>query len=350
MTSTPSPCPAFILPAAAPLRNKLHTHRHSCRPLRPRSRDPLLLALSPKPSPSPSQPQSPSPTPTPSPSPFSTDNNVLRYISLSNNSFALRHADKTILVDPWLYHDLIFFTPAFFRAKKPLAPDPQNDFRSFDASKVDAIVLTQALPDHAHVPTLRRLPKHIPVISTPAARSILRQLRFSNVTYTDYAQTVSPFPAVRITTLKGSLVGPPWSRPEHAYIFTFDTQNQSPPIQLYHEPHGNNDQRALRQYQGRIDVVVAPVKAARLAFGYALVNGVEQALQLCRCVLPRTVVPFDNGSGNVSGVLATLLRGEGGLHEFRTRLAEEQQLKGVHIVFPSAIGTEYVVASRNEDV
>lgn len=361
---TPSAPAAFVLPAPAAARPAFaprpHLRPHARPPPRPvprrppPARAPSATASTPSPtsnSNSNSTSTSTSTSAAAAPSRFATDRNVLRYISLSNNSFALRHAHTTLLVDPWLHDDLVFFTPRFFRATKPLARSPQHDFRSFDASRVDAIVLTQALPDHAHEPTLRRLPRHIPVVATPAARPLLKKLGFSNLTFTHFGQTVSPLPAVRITTLKGSVVGPPWTRPEHAYIFSFDPANPSAaPLQLYHEPHGNHDLRALAEYTHRIDVVVVPVRSVTTTFGYSIINGTQQALQLCQCLSPRTIVPFDNaGTDSASGALAAFLRSDGGVDQFQTRLAQQPYLKNSKVVFPSAIGSEYVVASRNDE-
>lgn len=46
----------------------------------------------------------------------------------------------------------------------------------------------QGLPDHAHVPTLRQLPKELPVVASPAAARIAADLGFKRVYELDHGQ------------------------------------------------------------------------------------------------------------------------------------------------------------------
>ncbi len=109
----------------------------------------------------------------------------------------------------------------------------------------------QGLPDHAHEPTLRQLPKELPVVASPSAARIAADLGFKRVYELDHGQemtaadgrlriraTAGATPAssagraaeglfvasmrcsspARLTSLvrgrAGALVGPPWSKRE----------------------------------------------------------------------------------------------------------------------------------------
>ena len=49
----------------------------------------------------------------------------------------------------------------------------------------------QGLPDHAHVPTLRQLPKELPVVASPAAARIAANLGFKRVYELDHGQEMT---------------------------------------------------------------------------------------------------------------------------------------------------------------
>ena len=43
------------------------------------------------------------------------------------------------------------------------------------------INLPQYLDDHTHLPTLRKLPRSLPIVANPGAADVIRPLGFSNV-------------------------------------------------------------------------------------------------------------------------------------------------------------------------
>ena len=49
----------------------------------------------------------------------------------------------------------------------------------------------QGLPDHAHVPTLQRLPKGMRLVASPAAAKVAAGLGFSSITELDHGQTTT---------------------------------------------------------------------------------------------------------------------------------------------------------------
>jgi hypothetical protein len=50
-------------------------------------------------------------------------------------------------------------------------------------------VARQALPDHAHLPTLRAIRKDIPVVASPAAAEVARDMGFEDVTSLDHGES-----------------------------------------------------------------------------------------------------------------------------------------------------------------
>ena len=49
---------------------------------------------------------------------------------------------------------------------------------------------TQGLPDHAHKPTLERLPKEKPVVCSPAAARVASEMGFKNIYELDHGRSM----------------------------------------------------------------------------------------------------------------------------------------------------------------
>ena len=67
-------------------------------------------------------------------------------------------------------------------------PHSPSDPTSSDTPPVCAAV--QGLDDHAHKPTLQRLPKHLQIVGSPAAATVAESLGFTNVIGLDHGKTV----------------------------------------------------------------------------------------------------------------------------------------------------------------
>lgn len=258
------------------------------------------------------------------------------YTYLQNNAFALKYADATILVDPWLTGDLVFFTPKFYSASKKIVTDPETDPRRFDLSTISAVVLTQGLPDHAHIPTLQIIDRAVPIIATVDAVPIVHGLGFANVSVLEPGAWVAvpQFPNITVTGAKGSVVGPPWALPQLAVLFSFAAAVGDCVFRVYHEPHGNHDDSFLQSWANRLDAVIAPVVSAVIpVFGdYALVNGVDAAIALCKAAKPVACVTFDNSPGDSSGFLEPFIQSGGGFRKFLKAVADEPMLQDLIVI------------------
>ena len=272
----------------------------------------------------------------------------VRFVSLANNSFILEYQKVRLLIDPWLVDDLVFYMPAFFRGKKPRSICGMEA-----AGRYDAVILTQHLPDHAHPPTLQRVPRSTPVIAPVQAMPLLNELEFTNVRVLNYGQSLAPvesMPGVTVTGGRGSVVGPPGSPNQLALIFSFASSSDSAnrqALMVYHEPHGFHDQRLLKQYAGKIDAAIAPVVKSKfpVLLDYTIVNGASEAVKLCKALRPRAFVGFDNSGGDQSGFLANLLAQTGGMEEFKKLVEKEPELAQMNVLYPERELKPLVIAS-----
>lgn len=72
--------------------------------------------------------------------------------------------------------------------------------------------LVQYLDDHLHLPTIKKLPRTMPIVANPEAAGIVKGLGFSNVTVVDHGQTVEVANGrLRITATAGGWCGVVWS-------------------------------------------------------------------------------------------------------------------------------------------
>lgn len=212
----------------------------------------------------------------------------------------------------------------------------------------DAIILTQHLPDHCHPPTLELMSKDLPVLAPTCAKKELDALGFKKVTYMSPNDRVFPLPEIlpgfRLTAGKGSIVGPPWSKPQLAFFFEFAESRRAldagHAVRIYHETHGVHDPAFLRDITsgGRVlDVLISPVVSTSipLAGNYALVNGIPELLEACRITKPLACVPFDNSKTPATGMLNLMLSSSGSLEEFKIALSEDSELADTKIISPT---------------
>lgn len=217
---------------------------------------------------------------------------------LDSNSWLLDMAGKRILVDPWLVGPLVFGNQAWlFKGEHPQP-------RSIPES-VDLILLSQGLEDHAHPPTLKALDAATPVVGSPNAAKVVKDLGYTNVTALDHGETLTLDDALVIKAVPGSPIGP--TLLENGYILRDLQHNTS----VFYEPHGYH-QPALKQ-EGPIDVVITPVLDLALPLVGPVIRGQKGAMELVSWLDPQVVLPTaDAGEVTYSGVLLSLLQAVGG--------------------------------------
>lgn len=235
----------------------------------------------------------------------------------------------TILVDPWLVGALTFGdTPWLYEGRKKCLP--QQDLAAV-CSRTDVLLISQALHDHAHGPTLRALPdKSIPVVCSPAAEAAVRGAGFVNVTPLAIGKsTKTAGGKIRVTATAGALVGPPWSTRENGFLIE-EVGTATKPLRIYYEPHCDWGEGALDAWanaseggKDRLDAVVTPAVSQKLA-GYPLVMGEENLIKLVKTLKPAALIPLVNAEFEQSGPLAAAIQqvGDGGVAAVEARLKE----------------------------
>jgi L-ascorbate metabolism protein UlaG (beta-lactamase superfamily) len=181
---------------------------------------------------------------------------------------------------------------------------------------IDLILLSQGLPDHAHVPTLDRLERNIPVVASATAAKVVSDLGYQNVTTLAHGNSFTLTDTLKIQALPGSLVGP--NLIENGYLLTDLTDRAT----LYYEPHGTHT-AALKDI-APVDVVITPLTDLEIPLIGSVIKGMKSAVQAVEWLQPQVILPTAAG-GNVvfEGLLLSILRGNGNVDLFRTMLAQQ---------------------------
>ena len=228
---------------------------------------------------------------------------------LDSNSWLIEMGGKRVLLDPWLVGSLVFGNlPWLFKGDHPTPQPIPTD--------LDLILLSQGLPDHAHVPTLERLDRNIPVVASATAAKIVNELGYQQVTTLVHGNSFTLSDSLKIQALPGSLVGP--NLVENGYLLTDLTNNST----LYYEPHGSHT-AALKDI-APVDVVITPLTDLEIPLLGSVIKGMKSAVKAVEWLQPQVIVPTAAG-GNVvfEGLLLSILRGNGDVNQFRTMLAEQ---------------------------
>ncbi len=228
---------------------------------------------------------------------------------LDNNSWLMEISGKKILLDPWLVGSLVFGNLDWlFKGVKS---------KTYDVGQqIDLILLSQGLDDHAHIPTLKELDHDIPVVASPNAATVVQELGYTNIQILDHEETYTLEETVQIKALPGSLIGP--QLVENAYIVT-DLQQQQ---KLYYEPHGNHCSQLSQE--GQIDIILTPVLGVSILHLLPVLQGQQTTLKLCQTLKPKVILPTaDAKETEYQGILASILRQEGSIEQFRQQLKDK---------------------------
>jgi len=244
-------------------------------------------------------------------------------------------------MDPWLVGDLTFLDASWlYVGRKKALPLPVD--LAAVCARTDAIILSQALPDHAHAPTLAALPdKSLPVICSPSAEGAARKAGFTNVTPLPHGASASVAGGkLKVTATAGALVGPPWSTRENGFVIEQAGEDAaSPPLRLYYEPHCDAGPGVLEAL-GTVDVVITPAVSQKIG-GFPLVMGDENAVGLCAALRPAVFVPLENAEILQEGPLAAVIQESGAAGGLQARLTAAGI--GTRVVMPAPAGSAVVV-------
>ena len=227
---------------------------------------------------------------------------------LDSNSWLIQTEEKNILLDPWLTGSLVFGNaPWFFSGEK------QQEFSL--PEKIDLILLSQGLEDHAHIPTLEQLDHDIPVVASPNAAKVVNGLGYKSITMLAHQEKITIDNSIEIEAVPGSLVGP--QLVENGYFLTDLTNNQ----RLYYEPHGFHSPTI--QGKDPVDIAVMPLVDFKILNLLPVLKGQKSALKLCQWLQPQVILPSGGANDIVyKGILATILNESGSIERLRQFLQE----------------------------
>lgn len=249
----------------------------------------------------------------------------MTYTSYEANAWkaTFEQSGVTVLVDPWLIGDLTFLEQYWiYRGQKIKAGD--LDVQAI-AKSADIVLITQALEDHAHPPTLDAMPRDVAIVAEPGAAKKCRDLGYSNVTELSHGQTLDVADGrLSLSATQGALVGPPWETRQLGIIFR---EKADKGLTVYYEPHcdfvGDSVTEQLSAGEA-VDIVITPVVNQQLgteSIGYPLVCGDDNSLDLVQLLRPKLVIPFSNAEMQASGPLSFVIKQKGSIDEFKHKLA-----------------------------
>jgi L-ascorbate metabolism protein UlaG (beta-lactamase superfamily) len=237
---------------------------------------------------------------------------------LDSNSWLIEMGGQTILLDPWLVNSLVFGNmPWLFKGEK------KNSYKI--PEKIDLLLLSQGLEDHAHPPTLKQLDRAIPTVASPNAAKVVRGLDYTQVTALAHGETFNLVDRVEIKAVPGSPIGP--TLIENGYLL----KELETGITLYYEPHGYHSS-SLQEF-APVDVVITPIVDLKIPLLGSIIKGQKSALEVCKWLKPQAILPTAAG-GDVTfdGLLTLVLQEEG--NSDRLKLLLEKNNLETQIIEP----------------
>tara|TARA_B100000941_G_C28423508_1_gene510107 strand:- start:33 stop:749 length:717 start_codon:yes stop_codon:yes gene_type:complete len=212
---------------------------------------------------------------------------------LGSNGWLIKFKKTNLLIDPWLTGDLVF-PPGEWFFKGSL------DNEILINENINTILLTQALPDHCHIPSLMKFKKDIDIICPKSAQGILDNLGFTSV------KVLQPSDKINKNNIEiEATSGAPVPQIENGYIVKDDEGSG-----FYIEPHGYLDGKLKAQ---ELDAVITPTKNLALPLVGSFVKGADVLPKLIKKFKPKYILSSTiGGEAKYSGFLNNLIS----VHEY----------------------------------
>ena len=215
---------------------------------------------------------------------------------LGSNGWIIEFKKARIVIDPWLLGDLIFPPGGWFfkGTLREEIPTPEN---------IDLILLTQGLPDHCHIPSLKKFSKKTNIICSKSAYKKLAELNFESINIMHPGENLK-FNDIKIEATSGAAV----PQIENGYIL--ETIDGS----FYIEPHGFLDNTVTPR---KLDAVITPTKNLGLPIVGPFVKGADVIPNLVKLFNPTYILSSTTGGdAQFSGILNSFIS----LEEFNKNL------------------------------
>ncbi|WP_320667058.1 MBL fold metallo-hydrolase [Prochlorococcus sp. MIT 1307] len=212
-----------------------------------------------------------------------------------SSGWLIEFGNFRVLIDPWLTGTLKFPPGAWL-----IEGSLPNEIKI--PEQIDLLLLTQGLADHSHKPTLKKLPRSLPVVGSPSAANVARSCDFEIV------QELKPGETSQIKELKiEAFAGAPVPNVENGYVISH------PMGSLYVEPHGFMDKNIKPR---QLDAVISPVVDVTLPFAGAFLKGQTVLPELIDRFQPLSVLASTTGgNAKFTGLLSSLMKMEGSTEE-----------------------------------
>ena len=194
---------------------------------------------------------------------------------LGSNGWLIKFEDTNLIIDPWITGDLIF-SPGEWFFKGSLENEILIDV------DINLILLTQSLPDHCHIPSLKKFKKDINIICPNSAKKLLEKEGFTSI------NVIKPSEKINQQGLEiEATAGAPVPKIENGYIIK-DNKGSG----FYIEPHGYLDKNLKPQ---KIDAVITPTINLDLPIVGSFVKGADVLPKLIDTFHPRYVLSSTAG-------------------------------------------------------
>ena len=211
---------------------------------------------------------------------------------LGSNGWLIKFKNTNLIIDPWLTGDLIF-PPGEWFFKGSL----DNDININE--KINTILITQGLPDHCHLPSLKKFKKDIDIICPKSAKDIIKKIGFTSI------KVIQPSERININHLEiEATSGAPVPKVENGYIVKDEEGNG-----FYIEPHGYLDEKLSPQ---QLKAVITPTMNLKLPFVGSFVKGAD--------VIPKLITKF-----NPKYILSSTVGGEAKYTGFLNKFIKVQE-------------------------
>ena len=231
---------------------------------------------------------------------------------LGSNGWLIKFEKTNLIIDPWLTGDLVF-PPGEWFFKGTL------DNEILIEEDINLILLTQGLPDHCPIPSLKKFKKDTNIICPKSAKGIIEKLGFSSI------NVLNPSEKITQNGLEiEATAGAPVPQIENGYIVK-DEKGKG----FYIEPHGYLDKNLKSQ---EIDAVITPTINLDLPIVGSFVKGAEVLPKLINTFNPKYILSSTaGGEAKYSGVLNKFISVQEYREEVNCKLVNLKSMESVKI-------------------
>ena len=231
---------------------------------------------------------------------------------LGSNGWLIKFEKTNLIIDPWITGDLVF-PPGewFFKGSMDNEILIQED--------INTILLTQGLPDHCHIPSLKKFKKNIDIICPKSAKGILDKLGYTSI------KVIKPSEKIYQQGLEiEATAGAPVPQIENGYIVK-DFEGKG----FYIEPHGYLDENLKCQ---EIDAVITPIMNLELPIVGSFVKGADVLPKLINTFNPKYILSSTvGGDAKYTGLLNKFISVREYKEEIKCNLLNLKRMDSVKI-------------------